>query len=109
MRLGGELLEELLRTRPGVDAVFFCNDDLAQGGLLAAQRLGIAVPASVAIAGFNDLAGSDQMLPPLTTVRTPRSAVGEASATMLLALMRGETPAQNSADLGFELMVRAST
>jgi LacI family gluconate utilization system Gnt-I transcriptional repressor len=109
MRLGGELLEELLRTRPGVDAVFFCNDDLAQGGLLAAQRLGIAVPASVAIAGFNDLAGSDQMLPPLTTVRTPRSAVGEASATMLLALMRGETPSQNSADLGFELMVRAST
>mgnify|MGYP002039087102 FL=1 len=73
MRLGGELLEELLRTRPGVDAVFFCNDDLAQGGLLAAQRLGLSVPGQVAIAGFNDLAGSDQMLPPLTTVHTPVS------------------------------------
>lgn len=109
MRLGGELLEELLRTRPGVDAVFFCNDDLAQGGLLAAQRLGISVPGQVAIAGFNDLAGSDQMLPPLTTVRTPRSAVGEASAHMLLSLMRGEQPAQHSVDLGFELTVRQST
>jgi LacI family gluconate utilization system Gnt-I transcriptional repressor len=109
MRLGGELLEELLRTRPGVDAVFFCNDDLAQGGLLAAQRLGLSVPGQVAIAGFNDLAGSDQMLPPLTTVRTPRSAVGEASARMLLSLMRGEVPAHNSVDLGFELTVRKST
>ena len=109
MRLGGELLEELLRTRPGVDAVFFCNDDLAQGGLLAAQRLGLSVPGQVAIAGFNDLAGSDQMLPPLTTVRTPRAAVGEASARMLLALMRGEVPAHNSVDLGFELTVREST
>ncbi len=109
IRLGAELLEEVLRTRPGVDAVFFCNDDLAQGGLLAAQRLGLAVPGRVAIAGFNDLAGSDQMLPPLTTVRTPRSAIGEASAQMLLALMRGEVPQKNSVDLGFELTVREST
>ena len=109
IRLGAELLEEVLRTRPGVDAVFFCNDDLAQGGLLAAQRLGLAVPRQVAIAGFNDLAGSDQMLPPLTTVRTPRSAIGEASARMLLALMRGEAPECNAVDLGFELTVRAST
>lgn len=109
MRLGGELLEELLRTRPGVDAVFFCNDDLAQGGLLSAQRLGISVPGHVAIAGFNDLAGSDQMLPPLTTVRTPRAAVGEASARMLLALMRGDMPEHNSVNLGFELTVREST
>ncbi|PJI98501.1 LacI family transcriptional regulator [Acidovorax sp. 69] len=109
MRLGGELLEELLRTRPGVDAIFFCNDDLAQGGLLAAQRLGLQVPGQVAIAGFNDLAGSDQMPPPLTTVRTPRAAVGEASAHMLLALMRGEVPEHNSVNLGFELTVREST
>ncbi|HEX5739792.1 MAG TPA: substrate-binding domain-containing protein, partial [Hydrogenophaga sp.] len=46
---------------------------------------------------------------PLTTVRTPRSAIGVASAQMLLSLMRGDTPARNSTDLGFELMVRAST
>jgi len=109
MHLGAELLEEVLRTRPGVDAVFFCNDDLAQGGLLAAQRMGISVPGQVAVAGFNDLAGSDQMLPPLTTVRTPRSAIGESSAQMLLALMRGEVPERNSVDLGFELTVRGST
>jgi LacI family gluconate utilization system Gnt-I transcriptional repressor len=109
MRLGGELFEDLLRTRPDVDAVFFCNDDLAQGGLLTALRLHIDVPEQIAIAGFNDLSGSDQMVPPLTSVRTPRSAIGVASAQMLLSLMRGETPAHNSTDLGFELMVRAST
>ena len=109
IRLGAELFEQVLRTRPDVDAIFFCNDDLAQGGLLAAQRLGIAVPGQVAVAGFNDLAGSDQMLPTLTTVRTPRSSIGEASAHMLLALMRGEAPEHNSVNLGFELTVREST
>ena len=39
------------------------------------------------MAGFNDLAGSEQMLPALTTVRTPRSSIGEASARMLLSLI----------------------
>lgn len=109
IRLGAELLEQLWRTRPGIDAIFFCNDDLAQGGLLAAQRLGISVPGQLAVAGFNDLAGSDQMLPALTTVRTPRAAIGEASARMLLDLMRGTVPPQSSINLGFTLQVRAST
>src|SRR5436190_659704 len=73
LALGGQLFEELLRTRPDVDAIFFCNDDLAQGSLLAALRLGVKVPERVAVAGFNDLNGSDQMLPSLTTVHTPRT------------------------------------
>ncbi len=107
--LGAQLFEELLRTRPGIDAVFFCNDDLAQGGLLAALRLGVAVPGQVAIAGFNDLAGSDQMLPPLTTVHTPRSEIGAGAAQMLLQLMKREPVAQTSVDLGYRLVLRGST
>lgn len=109
MALGGELFAQLLGAHPDCDAVFFCNDDLAQGGLLAALRLGVPVPQQVAVAGFNDLSGSDQMLPPLTTVATPRGAIGEASAQMLLALMRGEALPAHSVDLGFELRVRQSS
>ena len=109
MALGGELLEQVLRERPDCDAVFFRNDDLAQGGLLAALRLGVAVPQRLAVAGFNDLSGSDQMLPPLSTVATPRGAIGEAGAQMLLALMRGDTPPQHAVDLGFDLRLRQSS
>ncbi|MCV5926216.1 substrate-binding domain-containing protein, partial [Escherichia coli] len=60
-------------------------------------------------AGFNDLAGSDQMVPPLTTVRTPRSEVGEAGARMLLQLMRGEQPRPSCVRLPYEVVVRQST
>ena len=109
MALGGELFERVRRERPDCDAIFFCNDDLAQGGLLAALRLGVSVPQQVAVAGFNDLSGSDQMLPPLSTVATPRGAIGEASAKMLLSLMRGDTPVAHSVDLGFALRLRHST
>jgi LacI family gluconate utilization system Gnt-I transcriptional repressor len=109
LALGGTMFEQIVGQTPPVDAVFFCNDDLAQGALLAALRLRIEVPGRIAVAGFNDLTGSDQMLPALTTVRTPRTMIGTAAATMLLALVRGDSVAESTVDVGFELVVRAST
>jgi LacI family gluconate utilization system Gnt-I transcriptional repressor len=109
LALGGTMFEQIMAQTPLVDAIFFCNDDLAQGALLMALRMGIPVPQRVAVAGFNDLTGSDQMLPPLTTVRTPRAEIGSAAAEMLLALMRGEPVRSPGVDLGFEIVVRGST
>jgi LacI family transcriptional regulator, gluconate utilization system Gnt-I transcriptional repressor len=109
LALGGLMFEQIMQQRPAVDAIFFCNDDLAQGALMAALRRGVSVPQQVAIAGFNDLTGSDQMLPTLTTVRTPRARIGQAAAEMLLTLMRGEEPAQPQLDLGFEIVLRQSS
>lgn len=108
MALGGAMLEQVLREAPETDAIFFCNDDLAQGALLAALRLGVAVPERVAIAGFNDLPGSDQMVPPLTTVATPRREIGAQAAQMLMKLMRGQPVEQPNVDLGFQVVRRAS-
>ena len=109
LALGGQMFELIITQRPDVDAIFFCNDDLAQGALLAAQRLRIAVPERIAIAGFNDLTGSDQMLPSLTTVRTPRAQIGSAAATMLLGIIRHGAHEPRWIDLGFEVMKRDST
>lgn len=108
LALGGEMFEDIVRSGQAVDAIFFCNDDLAQGALLAALRLGVSVPGSMAVAGFNDLTGSDQMWPPLTTVRTPRAEVGTEAARMLLALMAGKPVPKPCVDLGYELVVRGS-
>ncbi|GAB1386660.1 LacI family DNA-binding transcriptional regulator [Melaminivora sp.] len=107
--LGARLFQDMLQRLPELDAIFFCNDDIAQGGLLAANRLGIAVPGRIAIAGFNDLAGSDQMVPPLTTIRTPRAEVGRAGAAMLLELMRQPQAQPGCVQLDYELVVRQST
>jgi LacI family gluconate utilization system Gnt-I transcriptional repressor len=109
LALGGVLFEQILGQHPPVDAVFFCNDDLAQGALLAALRLKVAVPERVAVVGFNDLPGSDQLVPALTTVRTPRAEIGAAAAGMLLGLMRGEPPPVNAVDLGSQVVVRGSS
>jgi LacI family gluconate utilization system Gnt-I transcriptional repressor len=109
LALGAQMFEQIMGQTPRVDAIFFCNDDLAQGALLAAARRGIAVPGRVAIAGFNDLTGSDQMIPPLTTVRTPRREIGAAAAAMLLDLIHGLPVARPRLDLGYALIVRSSS
>lgn len=106
--LGAQLLDRLLTAWPLPDAVFFNNDDLAFGALSRARERALAVPGQLAIAGFNDLPAAAWMSPALTTVRTPRARIGECAAQLLLALMRGEQPAQRCIDLGFEVVLRDS-
>lgn len=106
--LGARMFEQIMGQQPAVDAIFFCNDDLAQGALLAALRMGVPVPQRVAIAGFNDLTGSDQMFPALTTVHTPRAEIGHAAARMLIALMHAELVDVPCVDLGYTMVVRGS-
>lgn len=107
--LGAALLDRMLLQCPDCDAIFFCNDDLAQGALAQCRRRGIEVPAQLAIAGFNDLPASAWTSPSLTTIATPRFEIGRAAAGMLLELLAGRGPAVHCLDLGFELMARESS
>lgn len=108
MALGARLFAEARRKVRDVDALFLCNDDLAHGALMAALRKGVKVPEDIAIAGFNDLPGSDQLVPRLTTVRTPRGEIGVEAAKMLLGLMQGRAIESPALDLGFTVMARES-
>ena len=67
------------------------------------------VPQRVAIAVFNDLTGSDQLLPALTTVRTPRAEIGRMAGQLLVRLIQGADDPARLVDPGFELVVRQST
>jgi LacI family gluconate utilization system Gnt-I transcriptional repressor len=106
--LGAELVGRLLAMAPDCDAVFCCNDDLAHGAIYQCQRRGIAVPAQLAICGFNDLPASAWMKPSVTTIATPRYRIGFASALLLQKLIRGEPGPTGPIDLGFTLMARES-
>ena len=109
LALGGTMFEQIIAQAPPVDAIFFCNDDLAQGGLFECARRGIRVPEQLAIGGFNDLPACASTVPALTSVATPRFEIGEQSATMLVDLIEGRAVAKSRVDLGFELKLREST
>lgn len=103
---GRMLFREAMARRPRPDGLFFVSDTYALGAMLEAQRMGIRIPDDVAIAGFNNHDLSSQWDPGLTSVIVPDSAMGEAAAARILG---GHDDAPAVVDLGFELVVRAST
>ena len=109
IRVGRELMIDLLEKHPQVDAVFFANDDLAAGALFECQRRKIKVPKDIAIIGFNDSEIASQVNPGLTTVATPRFEMGRLAADMLLRRLRGTRVDSTRIDIGFQIVEREST
>lgn len=107
--LGGALLDQMLHDHPDIQALFFCNDDLALGALFQGLRRGIKIPQDLALAGFNDLPASACATPSLTTITTPRHQIGQQAAFMLLDLMADRKPKTPHQDLGFALTIRETS
>lgn len=72
------------------DAFFCANDEMAWGCIRALREVGINVPDQVSVIGFDDHASSKYFTPPVTTVRSPVTELGNASATELFRLMHEE-------------------
>ena len=105
---GREALLRLIENRPRPDAIFFSNDALAVGALMACRRLGLRVPEDIAIAGFADLEIASEVEPRLTTVQVRSRTIGEVAATLLLTRLAGHPVAQPIHDLGYVVVPRAS-
>lgn len=69
------------------DAIFALNDGLALPALASLERRGIRVPQDVALAGLGDLPISGYHGVGLTTISEPLTEIGQAVASVLLALM----------------------
>ncbi|WP_045257018.1 LacI family DNA-binding transcriptional regulator [Microbacterium hydrocarbonoxydans] len=103
---GAEAVRRILAVgRP--DAIFVASDLMARGAMTALRAAGIRVPDDVAIVGFDDSAVALTTDPPLTTIRQPMYAQGEAMAGVLLSRLAGESP-ERITILPTELVVRAS-
>lgn len=98
-------LEPLLAAE--ATAVFCYNDRTAIGVLLAAREQDINVPASLSVAGFDNIEPSWYVAPPLTTVHQPRLEMGRRAMQMVLNLLN-EQPVTDEV-LPCRLIVRGST
>lgn len=90
-------------------AVVCASDMMALGAIRAARQRGLEVPGDISVIGFDDsplIAFTD---PPLTTIRQPVTAMGQAAVRALLEEIGG-TPAPHSEFVFLpELVVRGST
>ncbi|HEU5473900.1 MAG TPA: LacI family DNA-binding transcriptional regulator [Actinophytocola sp.] len=94
----------------GVTAIVCASDVLALGAIRAVRRLDRRVPQDVSVVGFDDSAFMNCTDPPLTTVRQPIEAMGQAAVDLLVTQMNGSA-ATLPDELLFEpeLVVRGST
>lgn len=84
---GATAMAALLDRRPDLTAVFAANDMMAFGALQELQARGIAVPADVSVAGFDDIYIAAHAHPPLTTVRVPMYEMGRLGAGLAFDLL----------------------
>ena len=105
---GAKAMAELLDRRPRPRAVFCSADAIAVGALFECQRHKLAVPADIAIAGFDDLDLAAQIVPPLTTIRVLRYELGRRAGELICRRLAGEPVASAVVDVGFEFVRRAS-
>jgi LacI family gluconate utilization system Gnt-I transcriptional repressor len=103
---GSAAMAALLARTPAVRAVFCSADAIAVGALFECQRRAIAVPAQVAIAGFDDLDLAAQVVPALTTIRVPRYELGRRAGTMICDRLARREVAAPVVDVGFEFVRR---
>ncbi|ADB33305.1 transcriptional regulator, LacI family [Kribbella flavida DSM 17836] len=81
----GELaMADLLARTPDLDGVFAANDLMAAGALRALRDAGRAVPADVAVIGFDDSAPASTSTPRLTTVAQPLEEMAAEMSRLLL-------------------------
>jgi LacI family transcriptional regulator len=88
---GREAAQDLFsRRRSAPDALFCGNDQIARGAIDALRELGLAVPADVAVVGFDNW---DVMVeaarPPLTSVDMNLDALGREAGASLIEMMAG--------------------
>jgi LacI family transcriptional regulator len=101
----------LLALVPRPSVIFAANDAMAVGALSALRDADVAVPAEMAVVGFDDIPVARFLNPPLTSVRVGIAALGERAASLLLAALAERSPpaATRQRDvLPAELVIRDS-
>jgi LacI family repressor for deo operon, udp, cdd, tsx, nupC, and nupG len=93
----------------GVTAAVCASDILALGVIRQARRSGLEVPGDLSVVGFDDSALMICTDPPLTTVRQPIEAMGQAAVAQLLSQVGGTHVSSEELLFEPELVVRAST
>lgn len=94
---------------PGATALICGNDAIALGAVRAVRRAGRDVPSDVSIIGYDDSGLMTHTDPPLTTIRQPITAMGQAAVSLLTRQLDGEQIPDDELLFEPELVVRSST
>lgn len=106
---GRKCAEELLSKKEIPTAIFAVNDLIAIGVFQVAQERGLAIPADLAIIGFDNTILSKTTVPQLTTVAQPMEKMGKKIVDLLMYEITNPTEKNEQLLYSPELIIRGST
>lgn len=104
---GRDAVEQLLLRKASFDGLFACSDLLAMTAINTLREKQLRIPEDVAVVGYDDIELARYFHPPLTTIRQPIVAAGEALVDALLMLADQQSAAPRL--LPTQLMCRATS
>jgi LacI family transcriptional regulator len=90
-------------------AIFAANDAMALGCMQYCKEIGLPVPESVAIVGFDNIEAGLLVEPRLTTVNVHREEMGAIAVRRLVEMMRDKTDTLVTTTTPVELVARESS
>jgi DNA-binding LacI/PurR family transcriptional regulator len=101
-----EAMRSLLALPKRPDAVFCYNDSTALVAMKYCLNEGLKVPHDIAIVGFDDIGAAAAAIPPLSTIRVDKEALGRAGVELLL---QAAEEGQSQITMPVEMIVRESS
>jgi LacI family transcriptional regulator len=90
-------------------AVIAANDLMAFGAISEFRRAGLNVPSDISVVGFDDIAFSPLIEPPLTTVNLPLGELGKMAVEALVTTISSPTQHGIELPISTRLVIRNST
>jgi LacI family transcriptional regulator len=106
---GYRAAQRLLDRSPRPTAILVINDLLSIGVLRAVHERGMRIPEDISVAGFDDIAISCYLTPPLTTVQVHAEEVGRTAMRLCVDRMRDPERPPRSVCVPAVLVRRGST
>lgn len=103
------IVDTILSLKEPPTAIVAVNDAAAVGVIRSALDRGVSVPGDLSVVGFDNLAFTEHVEVPITTIEQPFRRIGERAARMLLRRIDHPSEPFESEILEPKLIVRAST
>lgn len=104
-----EVITQIIKDHPEIDAVFATSDFLAIHAQNIIQKLGRKVPQYVQVVGFDNIVYTTLVSPTITTIEQPIRRMGELALESLVKLLNDEPFGDFHSVLDVKLIEREST
>lgn len=108
---GFSAMNKILSQNMDIDGVYVANDQMAVGAMRAIRQHHLRVPEDIRMIGYDDVAISSVLTPPLSTMHVQKRQMGISAAETMLKRLSGEYTAREPivVKLDTQLIIRQSS